>query len=462
MRRAFHLAWPAVVLLALGLAAPARAGTFRVSQCAAADAGGLSPRGYQGDLWRVGGGWPDVECGRPGGKIRVDVADHRLPYYGGVDAHLSVPASMPGTTIRTAWLDWTAMPQAASTNPAYLHLMAGQARLIEGAPSGTGTQPGAAQRFDVPAGTRELRFLTWCSPLNGPGWCNWPGHLIELRGATLELDESGDPGADVGGALVAAGEHHGTEPLEIRASDGDSGVGRVAVTLGGAPAGTLEPPGGCRDDRMPPCPPSLRGTLDVDTRAVADGPQRLRLVVTDAAGNTRTLDPATVLVRNRVDTPPDPSPAAPVVEAPTVPAPAPPQAAPAGPRAPFPPNPLAGRGHVRNGTHASERARVRAWLELGGRRIRRATVPPGVRVRIRGVLTDPRGRPIGRATLAAVRREPGGAWRAVTGVRTRPNGRFTAFSRIGPSQELRFVYYAYGDSRSGRRSPRLRVTVAPR
>ena len=88
------------------------------------------------------------------------------------------------------------------------------------------------------------------------------------------------------------------------------------------------------------------------------------------------------------------------------------------------------------------------------------TVPYGVRVRIRGRLTDERGRGIGRATLAAIRREPGRPWRVVTGVRTRPDGRFTAFSRIGPSQELRFVYYAYGDSVRARRSRSLRVWVA--
>jgi hypothetical protein len=83
-----------------------------------------------------------------------------------------------------------------------------------------------------------------------------------------------------------------------------------------------------------------------------------------------------------------------------------------------------------------------------------------VRVRIRGRVTDERGRPIGRATLAAVRRAlPNSPWRVVTGVRTRPNGRFTAFSRIGPSQELRFVYYARGDSTRGRRSATLRVNV---
>ena len=79
---------------------------------------------------------------------------------------------------------------------------------------------------------------------------------------------------------------------------------------------------------------------------------------------------------------------------------------------------------------------------------------------MRGRVTDERGRPVGRAALAAVRRElDGSPWRAVTGVRTRPNGRFTAFTRIGPSQELRFVYYAYGDSLRSRRSPKLRVNA---
>ena len=164
--------------LALALAAPARAGTFRVSQCATGD-GGLTPRAFQGDLWWVTGGWAAVDCGRPGGRIRVDVANHRLAHNAGVDAFLAVPAAMPSTTMRAAWLDWTSMPQAPSTNPASLTIRSGTTRL-EGAASGTS----ASRRYEIPGGARQLSFSTWCSPRNGPGWCSlYPGTRIWLHAA---------------------------------------------------------------------------------------------------------------------------------------------------------------------------------------------------------------------------------------------------------------------------------------
>jgi hypothetical protein len=152
---------------------------------------------------------------------------------------------------------------------------------------------------------------------------------------------------------------------------------------------------------------------------------------------------------------PVPSPSPPVAGPPAAPPTVPVATAPRT----FPPNPLAGRGHVPNGTNASEHARVTAWLELGGRRLRAATVPPGVRVRIRGRVIGLGGRPVAGAAVAAVARLSGDVWRPITGVRTRPNGRFTAFTRIGPSRRLRFVYYAFGDSVRGRRGPELRLRV---
>jgi len=476
-RRAAVLGAVGAVAAVLACAAPADAGTFRVSQCAAVADGGLSPRWFQAGLWSLTNAWPEAECGFGTHTIGLGTSNWRLLDRESAVMRFVVPRAMAQTSIRTVWLDWTFARQAPSTNPAFLIGTASGARLFV-AENGDATPAGAADRLATPIGSRALELTIWCSPVNGPGYCSWPYRLLDIRGLTAELEESDPPTATAGGALVAPGRHAGVEPLELAASDGDSGVRRVAAYLGGVAVGTLEPAGGCRDDRLPPCPQSLRGTIDVDTRLVPDGARRLRLLVTDAAGNVATLDPAVVEVAN----PRDPAPPAgdagddtPGDEAGVAPgsgagngvdergrgsggAGSPPARV-------FPPNPLTGRGHVPNGRGATPAARLAAWLEPGrsasGAPLRRraVAVPYGVRVRIRGRLTNRRGRGIGRATLAAIRREPGRPWRSVTGVRTRADGRFTAFTRIGPSQELRFVYYAFGDSVRGRTSPRLCVRV---
>ena len=443
---------------------PATAGSVRVSQCRAADAAApWSPLGFQASAWWVSGGWPEVECGRDGGVIRLGAPNWRLAHDAAATLHFTVPDTMPRTTARAAWLDWRFHPQSASANRAFLTLVASGARLFTAVPG-----EGAVTRRELPAGSRRLDLNVWCSPAGGPGWCNWPGSLLALHGFTVELEESEPPGASASGPLLASRAQSGVEPLAIAAADGDTGVRRVAVMLGGVAVGSLEPAGGCRADRLPPCPQELAGTVDVDTRLAADGPRHLRLLLTDGAGNSRTLDVGTVQVANqpRVDTPPgagaDPGSGAGAAGGAAPPAPG---ASTPGAEPLFPPNPLAGRGHAPNGWGATGAARLTAWLEPGrsrsGAPLRRrtATVPYGIRVRIRGRLTGRRGRGIGRATLAAIRREAGRGWRAVTGVRTRADGRFTAFTRIGPSQQLRFVYYAFGDSRRGRSSRTLRVRV---
>jgi len=470
LARAVALAAAALAVVASAAAPPAAAGGFRVSQCHAVADGMFAPLGWQAGAWSVANGWPEVECGGGAGVIRLGVPNWRLAENADATLRFAVPGSMPQTTARGAWIDWRFNAQSWSTNPAFLSVTSSGARLLTGYPGERATT-----WRELPSGSRALELSVWCSPVNGPGWCTWPGAPLELRGLTVELEESGQPAAGIGGALAGGGAHSGVEPLEIVATDGDSGVRSVAVSLGGTAVGALEPAGGCREDRLPPCPQSLRGTVDVDTRRIADGERRLRLVVTDAAGNARTVDAATVRIANQ-----------PVAGSPAVPDPGPgpagatptPSAGPAGPPdppdrnatapVPFPPNPLAGRGHVPNGRNAGERAWVDAWLEPrrgpsgAPQRRRSAAVPRGVRVRIRGRLTNVRGRPIAGAALAAIRREPGRPWRPVTGVRTRPDGRFTAFTRVGPSQELRFVYYAFGDSTRGARSARLRVRVLPR
>jgi hypothetical protein len=125
----------------------------------------------------------------------------------------------------------------------------------------------------------------------------------------------------------------------------------------------------------------------------------------------------------------------------------------------FPPNPLARRGHVANGTHASEGAVVDGWFETARGRRHSTTVAAGSRVRIRGTVAAPDGAPIAGAALVGLERVAGGTWQLITGVRTRANGRFTTFSRIGPARRLRFAYYAFGDSPHARFTPTLTLAV---
>jgi hypothetical protein len=262
---------------------PARAGTFRVSQCRSV-AGGVAASAFQADLWSVRSGSLE-SCGGPARMVRVWTPNFRLAENRSVTAYLSLPARMPGTALRAAWLDWRFNSQSPSTNPAYLSVRSAGSLVMVAVPG----QGAASTRLALPTGARSMSFDVWCSPLNGPGWCNWPGPLFDLRGVTLEAEEHSVPSAAASGELTRRGDHAGVEPLGITASDADSGVREVAVTLAGTRVGMLRPADGCAADRLPPCPQAISGAIDVDTRAVADGVRRLRLIVTDAAGNARSL-----------------------------------------------------------------------------------------------------------------------------------------------------------------------------
>ena len=100
-------------------------------------------------------------------------------------------------------------------------------------------------------------------------------------------------------------------------------------------------------------------------------------------------------------------------------------------------------GSVSSPAVTQPRARLTAWLERGRRRLRRTTVTWPARVRIRGRLTDLRGRPLARTPVRVLERS-GSRWRAITGVRTRRDGRLTTFTRIGPSRRLRLVHHGAG------------------
>ncbi|MDO8185806.1 hypothetical protein Q5424_01005 [Conexibacter sp. JD483] len=115
-------------------------------------------------------------------------------------------------------------------------------------------------------------------------------------------------------------------------------------------------------------------------------------------------------------------------------------------------NPIAGPGHASNGTGASENARGRALFEIGTGKARRqvATVTGRFAQRqvVRGRLVNASGKAIGGAKLVTAWQLPGGRWVAKTGVVTTKAGMFVYILPKGPSRRIRFVYFAFADSRT--------------
>ncbi len=194
---------------------------------------------------------------------------------------------------------------------------------------------------------------------------------------------------------------------------------------------------------------------------------RARVVASDRGGSASALSALSDVVNAPADAAATPVP---TPTATATPAATPvPTAAPGPVAAPAVPGPSAVQtvvvtrpDHVANGRRASEHAVLLAWLEgPHGRRGIALTAPAGTRVRIRGRLTDEAGRAIAGAAVSLV--EYRGGWpRVASGATTRPDGRFTAFTRLGPGRTLRFSYRAFSDSSRLTRSPALHLRVARR
>jgi hypothetical protein len=296
--------------------------------------------------------------------------------------------------------------------------------------------------------------------------CNAPGGEAAIAATRVSLRDTTAPTIQsVTGGLAQDGPLAGRELLAYAAEDRGGGLWRAELRVDDARVAGGPVHGNDGYCALPfrhvvPCRTAASQTLALDTRSLSDGRHALELRVTDVAGNAATWR-RTITVVNHADEP----------------------------RSPAPPN----RPEPRT---AAPPARITAWLERG-RRSTTATAPYGERVRIRGRITDAQGRALaatplaiteslidghGRALKAArdevvaagdgvvaagdgvvSRRDGvvaarsglvrGGRWPAVTGVRSRPNGRFTAFTRVGPSRRIAIA------GPGGARAPRLTLRV---
>jgi len=345
-------------------------------------------------------------------------------------------------------------------------------------------------------GAQALRVGTRCG---GPGPCEDGGPPVaEFRALAVVLTDDAAPTV---GLRAPAGHMRGTVGLQIEATDEGGGVFERSLSLdgrqlaGGALCGTVPASVGAMRHvvRGVPCPLDASADVTLKTHTLADGPHALLARVEDVAGNARTQR-AEIVVDNR-------PPRAGRVELAGEPALGEALSAQAagfagesveygygwqrcddaggvctdiggalgrtyalrardiGHRvramvsasdgggtvrvASAPSTVITGPGMVVTGpptAAAAPEGRLTAWLERGRRRLRRTTVRWPARVRIRGRLTALDGRPLARTPVRMLEQIDGRRRRPITGVRTRRDGRLTAFTRIGPSRRLRLVY----------------------
>jgi hypothetical protein len=161
-------------------------------------------------------------------------------------------------------------------------------------------------RTPVGGATTAVQLKLLCGR---PGGClPEPGHVsasVWLFRSQMTLRDDAAPvfTSAPSGPLVSGGVLSGAEPVSISASDPGSGVYQAQVQVDGKRVQTQvldNSTGTCRQPFVAaaPCPLSASGTVDFDTSALSDGPHSLRLIITDAAGNTTSWGPVTITTAN--------------------------------------------------------------------------------------------------------------------------------------------------------------------
>jgi hypothetical protein len=155
--------------------------------------------------------------------------------------------------------------------------------------------------------TSGLFFGIECDPVAPDTDCLAGGSehdaQADMYSAKVTLSETGTPSvSNLAGALWGGGVVWGSEPVTFNATD-LSGISQVALD---GPDGQLAlQPQSCDYSQTQPCPELSSESLELNTTQLHDGAQTLTLLVTNAAGNTTSVQSPTVVVDN--NGPPAPS-----------------------------------------------------------------------------------------------------------------------------------------------------------
>lgn len=241
------------------------------------------------------------------------------------------------------------------------------------------------------------------------------------------------------GSLLDGGTLSGVQRVSTIATDKGGGIAATSIEVDGqvVTRATLgDSAGSCREPYTTrvPCPATASGTLALDTTQLADGAHRLRVLATDAAGNTSAWGPATIVTDNS--------------QALCSPAPAPP-GTPLRLRTWIEP---AAKPHKHKG---KKRARAAAA------RRRSVTVAMGRATVVSGELTDAVGTPVGGAAVCvSARVGDDGALTPLARLTTDPGGRFTARIPAGTSRQVWAVHRVAGGAVAAKAIVRVRARLS--
>jgi hypothetical protein len=389
----------AAVLVVLGIAAPAQAGTYRVWTC-------RGPDGKPTPTRDASYGWlPNLRAA----TSFMFLIDH-CGDGGGIYAHLGGTPDVgdggfwaytppPNTTIGGYNLTWSGtvtgggegtLARSDDVDPNYLDR--------NGAPFGPDTFTAASTDLSSLAAIAACSFTT--------STCAADPVDFTITRAVMTLNDFKAPEAtEVSGDLVGGGPLRGTMSVSFAGSDAGGGLYRVVVTVDGgdvAAGAVPDAAGRCVPVEWPygfkwpqPCPLSVRATVPVDVSGLPEGAHSVGVYLEDAAGNRTAL--AGPVQRDVIR-----------------------------------------RGAV-NGANGGDGAAIK---RTG--RYRVTTTFHGRRPLLRGTLTRA-GAPVADAVLdvLAQNRNTGGQLHKIGEARTDAQGRYRVRAPAGPSRLLRVAYRAY-------------------
>jgi hypothetical protein len=408
---------PLALILSLALAVSARAGQYTIHNCP----GSLQPN-FDAGPWQSYSNAPLPSVGgfqgscTPGSTLGTAIGWYANEQSLNTNLGAMLQSPVPGITIREMRLVWSVSHQSSGSDT-YAQITSPGSELIDPTPYVVGTSNPAKVLF--PNGTRTVYVYSYCS-YDGSTNCYFPSGVspvTRIEGMDTTLEEANPPTATInGGSLASGGPVSGTATLQFTANDGESGVRESQLLVDGTPVLTDNYSSQCTYANFAACPQSQTNSMAWDTNKIANGEHQVALRITDAAGDTQTVDNHLVLIANEV---------VPAGEGP-------------------PPPPCA----AVIGTHTTITVTARHHLLVSNYH---------ARAHLNGKLLEPGNKPIADAAVEVLARPTVGSneFLPLGHITTRANGHFTTILPVGVS---RTICLRYRPLPGGRYAAALAVT----